>query len=587
MNNHFISYSRRNKAFAEKLVAAFKAHDRDVWIDWEDIPLTADWLEEIHRGIESADDFIFIITPDSISSEVCTQELAHALAHNKRLVPLLYQEVQNYNEIHKSLSSHNWIMFNKEDEFEQSFTRLLQALDTDLEYTRSHTQLLQRTLEWEKRTRNASLLLRGQDLTEYERWLGTSANRVPHVTPLQTEYIFASRRRASRFQRILVGTLLVGFIASLLLTVVAIDSRNQAQSARDFSQTQAAIATIAQGEAEVSKDLAEARAADVHSLLLADNAQQQAAANPELAIVLALEANSVAVPPAQSQLALAEIAYEPGIKRVFPGFEGAVNGIAFSPDRAWALAGCADGSVSIWELTNGTQLFYTNDLSLPVRSVAISPNGRMIAAGYIDGSITVWQTSDYSIIQQLGGIRTQAGHTGSIQALAFTPDNQHLISGSSDNQVIQWELIRGDIVRRFNGHADDVTTLAVSPDNTLLYTGGGAEDRRIIVWDLATGRPVRQFVRHGKALLSMALSQNGQLGVSSSEEGDLIVWRTADGSVVDPLGDTFGDYKITAPITSVSFTPDSLFVVSVSRDGKLFVWDVQQDAGVTVLNSGT
>ncbi|HEX2619111.1 MAG TPA: toll/interleukin-1 receptor domain-containing protein, partial [Phototrophicaceae bacterium] len=161
MNNTFISYSRRDIEFVRKLVDAFKADGRDVWVDWEDIPLTADWMSEIQEGIEGADDFVFIISPDSVTSDVATQELAFALKYNKRLVPLLFREVTNYQEIHKSLASHNWIMFNKPDAFDDSFKALLRALDTDLEYTRAHTRILQRSLEWEKRNHNASLLLTG------------------------------------------------------------------------------------------------------------------------------------------------------------------------------------------------------------------------------------------------------------------------------------------------------------------------------------------------------------------------------------------------------------------------------------------
>ncbi|MDP6599762.1 MAG: toll/interleukin-1 receptor domain-containing protein, partial [Candidatus Poribacteria bacterium] len=41
------------------------ARDREPWADWQDIPPTADWLAEIYRGIEAADSFLFIISPDS------------------------------------------------------------------------------------------------------------------------------------------------------------------------------------------------------------------------------------------------------------------------------------------------------------------------------------------------------------------------------------------------------------------------------------------------------------------------------------------------------------------------------------------
>lgn len=73
VNDIFISYSRRDKEFVARLHAALAALGRDAWIDWEDIPLTAEWEAEIYAGIEGADAFVFVLSPDSIRSEICAQ----------------------------------------------------------------------------------------------------------------------------------------------------------------------------------------------------------------------------------------------------------------------------------------------------------------------------------------------------------------------------------------------------------------------------------------------------------------------------------------------------------------------------------
>jgi len=39
----FISYSRKDKDFAPKLRDALAAQKREAWVDWKDIPLTAQW----------------------------------------------------------------------------------------------------------------------------------------------------------------------------------------------------------------------------------------------------------------------------------------------------------------------------------------------------------------------------------------------------------------------------------------------------------------------------------------------------------------------------------------------------------------
>ena len=78
-------------------------------------PPTADWLAEIYRGIEAANTFLFVISPDLVASEVCTLEIEYAVKYNKRLAPVVWQETDN---VHPSVSAHNWIFLRPEDDFE-------------------------------------------------------------------------------------------------------------------------------------------------------------------------------------------------------------------------------------------------------------------------------------------------------------------------------------------------------------------------------------------------------------------------------------------------------------------------------------
>ena len=85
----FVSYSRRDSVAARKLIESFRSIEQEVWVDWESIPPAVDWLEQIFRGIEEADAFIFMISPDSIASEVCKVEIHWAAQNNKRIIPIV------------------------------------------------------------------------------------------------------------------------------------------------------------------------------------------------------------------------------------------------------------------------------------------------------------------------------------------------------------------------------------------------------------------------------------------------------------------------------------------------------------------
>src|SRR5574339_654564 len=161
MTEVFISYSRKDKEFVQKLNDALKAIGRNAWVDWEGIPITADWWQEIQRGIEAADTFIFIITRDSVESKVCRDEVEYAATLNKRFLPVVRSDQFDKNKIHPALSKYNWLFFRQQDNFDEIFLTLIKALDTDLNYVQAHTRILLRALEWDNRSRSSDLVLRG------------------------------------------------------------------------------------------------------------------------------------------------------------------------------------------------------------------------------------------------------------------------------------------------------------------------------------------------------------------------------------------------------------------------------------------
>ena len=178
MSHIFISYSRKDKAFVTQLFDALEAAGRDVWLDVNDIPPNAEWMAEISRAIEGADDFVFVISPDLLRSEICARELAHAIAHNKRLLTVVWREPAG-EKIPPDLGKLNWIFFRSDDSFDQAFSKLQTALDTDLDYVRAHTRLLVRAREWQAKERSGSFSLRGEDLNEAETWLAKRAEKDP------------------------------------------------------------------------------------------------------------------------------------------------------------------------------------------------------------------------------------------------------------------------------------------------------------------------------------------------------------------------------------------------------------------------
>jgi hypothetical protein len=101
------------------------------------------------------------------------------------------------------------IDFSGSDGFDANFAKLIAALDTGLDWKRTHTRLLTRAKEWERERKDKSFLLYGKDLREAERWVAGSAEKEPKPTTLHSQYILASRQSATRAQQIVIAAVSV------------------------------------------------------------------------------------------------------------------------------------------------------------------------------------------------------------------------------------------------------------------------------------------------------------------------------------------------------------------------------------------
>ena len=220
MTDVFISYSRVDQPFVRRLHAALEAAGRGAWVDWEGIPPSAEWLAEIYAAIEAAGAFVFVITKHSVASAICRQEIDHAAIHKKRLVPVLAEDVAT-EAVAEVLRRLNWVDM-RGNAFDTGFSLLIAALDTDLVWVKDHTRVLLRANEWNAKGRDSSLLLRGKDLKAAEHWLGESGRHPsPEPTPLQAEFIVASRHADALRQRLILIATLAALVVSASLAIWA------------------------------------------------------------------------------------------------------------------------------------------------------------------------------------------------------------------------------------------------------------------------------------------------------------------------------------------------------------------------------
>ncbi len=184
-----------------------------------------------------------------------------------------------------------------------------------------------------------------------------------------------------------------------------------------------------------------------------------------------------------------------------------------------------------------------------INAVAYSPNRRIVASGGVDQTVKLWD------VESGLELRTLQGHSSAVQALRFSPDGRWLASGGTDVVINLWDVETGRIVRKFEGHQMTVTSLAFSADGRTLVSAG--MDQNILVWDVATAEIRQVIVPDDKAvykgLVLMALSPDGRTLASGGEITKL--WDVATGRELRILRGRSTAERIT-PDQAILFSPD-------------------------------
>jgi WD40 repeat protein/serine/threonine protein kinase/DNA-binding SARP family transcriptional activator len=465
-----------------------------------------------------------------------------------------------------------------------------------------------------------------------------TAQQLAYTERQRTAEQTSSNRRLRRRAFLLAGALLVAAV----LAVLAIAAGRQANQNARMSLANAKLAITREAQALIEtqqrataeavavaeREQAQAQERQSRARALAGASVKNLPVDPELSVLLALQAlettynNDGSWTPEAVDALHQAIRSASRLQGVLMHSGGAMNGIQYSPDGALLAASTllADQEVmtTVWRAATAQELFtlptsimdfsedssrlitwYVNQdlklvyeirdaltaeklaaVTLAIDNIGMSSGGaisadwRYAAIRYTDGTVDVW---DVATEEKIGHLTE---HDSMVNWVEFSPDNTYVASADAAGQVKLWQVPTAgedgavdppSLLSLPHSHA--VSTAVFSPDSSYLATI--SDNYTVTIWDIAasltsgTPRMISQsdLAGYAERISQIAFNKQGSMLAAVSKDGLVKLWDAFSGSELLTL--------ISNKHTRhVAFSPDGAHLVTANDGGLVQTWDI-------------
>jgi len=118
-----------------------------------------------------------------------------------------------------------------------------------------------------------------------------------------------------------------------------------------------------------------------------------------------------------------------------------------------------------------------------------------------------------------------------VTSFAVSDDKKYLFADAGDGKAKLSNIENGEVVSIVHGHNKSMTALAISPNNQTLITS--SSDSMIILWDMKTGRQLQKI--DGIAY-SLIVDSTGKKLIIGKNNGEIEIWDIYQNSKIHRLG---------------------------------------------------
>lgn len=449
MYDVFISYSRRDSKFVDKLGDYLEREEITFYRDIEDLPPAVIWRDDLKNAIIDADNILFIVSPDSVDSVYCKMELDFADERKKRLIPIVLHKTDR-KKIPKSLSK--WQFLKNAANDDAFFRKILKIILKEREWYKQGSDYLRRAENW-KADPDAWGFLSREELVAARKWIEDGTRMEQGPVDLQIRYIQESEafhlREAERVQELYSRALARQLAAQAavmidqrgalleLAALLAVESMRRLPTLEGDRAIRKALFLLPKriGDVDLGKKqkikLVEFRADGQYIAAFSEDKVVRIwdlISGQKISRFKLGNCRKLLLSPTENHLlALGEFATVWDIRsgqKISQLPEKNIQDAAFSNDGGFLVTIGADKIVRLWDSANWENFAkYQNKEAM--QFVAIAPDAK---------EIITWNQSFAEIFRSPGTAASEIGLDGTIGVtFAYSPDGKHLSQVVSGN----------------------------------------------------------------------------------------------------------------------------------------------------------